>query len=147
MRSEQSIVFVGARYKHGRIHEKYWSTYIPVGLMGHSPRLEQAPSACDPFRFSTNRITRQANCYVVPIGRYTCEAGQAIATGAIFSRPLQKVRQNSIVTPGYLGGYIVLTYCMLVFVLRVPGEGVSRRRVDGGRLSCFGCGKQIPKQQ
>ena len=41
--------FVGARYKHVRIHEKYRSTYIPLGLMGHSPRLEQAPSARDPF--------------------------------------------------------------------------------------------------
>ena len=33
MRSEQIIVFVGARYKHVRGHEKYRSTYIPLGLM------------------------------------------------------------------------------------------------------------------
>ena len=56
MRSEQRIVFVGAGYKHVRIPEKYWSTYIPLGLIGHSPRLEQAPSARDQFRFSTERV-------------------------------------------------------------------------------------------
>ena len=50
---EQIIVFVGARYKHVRIHEEYGSTYIPLGPLGHSPRLEQAPSARDPFQIPT----------------------------------------------------------------------------------------------
>ena len=48
-------MFVGARYKHVTINEKYRSTYIPLGLMGHSLRLEQALSARDLFRFSTVR--------------------------------------------------------------------------------------------
>ena len=51
---ERNIVFVGARYKHVRIHERRGSTYIPLGpAPGHSPRLEQAPSARDPFRYMT----------------------------------------------------------------------------------------------
>ena len=49
MRYEQNIVFVGARYKHVRIHERYGSTYIPLSPLGCSPQLEQAPSARDPF--------------------------------------------------------------------------------------------------
>ena len=35
------------------IHERYESTLIPLGPVGHSPWLEQAPSARDPFRFPT----------------------------------------------------------------------------------------------
>ena len=33
------------------------------------------------------------------------------------------------------------------FMLRVPGEGMSRRRVDGGRLLSLARGKQFPKPQ
>ena len=52
MRYEQVIVFVGgAHYEHVRIHERYRSTYIPLGPVGHSPRL---PSARDPFDFRQN---------------------------------------------------------------------------------------------
>ena len=50
MRYEENIVFVGARHKHVRIHERYGSTYIPPGPVRHSPQLEQASSARDPFR-------------------------------------------------------------------------------------------------
>ena len=41
-----------------QIHERYGSTYIPLGPVGHNPRLEQAPSARDPFRFPTTRQNR-----------------------------------------------------------------------------------------
>ena len=58
LRYDHDTVFVGARYKHVRIHEGYGSTYIPLGPVGHSPQLEQAPSARDPFRFRHSAIGR-----------------------------------------------------------------------------------------
>ena len=42
MRYEQNIVFIGA-HTHIWTHERYGSTYIPLGPLGHSPRLEQSP--------------------------------------------------------------------------------------------------------
>ena len=49
--------------------------------------------------------------------------------------------------PRVTGCTSVLYACFVLRVLRVPGEGVTRRRVDGGRLLCLGCGKQVPKPQ
>jgi len=51
-------VFVGARYKHVRIHVEYGPLIYPPGPLGHSPRLEQAPSARDPFQIPTPFMKR-----------------------------------------------------------------------------------------
>ena len=59
IRYDQHIVFVGARYNHVKMHKRYGSTYIPTGPVGHSPQLEQAQSARDPFRFPTGSDLRR----------------------------------------------------------------------------------------
>ena len=44
--------------------------------------------------------------------------------------------------------WVYCTYVLYAcFVLRVPGEGVSRRRVDGGRLLYLARGKLFPEPQ
>ena len=46
-RYEQYTAVVRAQNKHGKIHERYASTYIPLGSQGHRLALEQVPSGRD----------------------------------------------------------------------------------------------------